>query len=292
MTDYLILWELQKIHDALTKTKEEHTLSFRMIKPTEKFNFSEPILNKTKLGLIRLSVYNSVFNVNRRNNQFLYASTVIDGNSEAGAKPHDDVSEPLISNNNNNPESNITSVLNYNYKGIPLLYSTITPGAYELSDIAELIKEETDGNVIIEPDKNTMKCIMEIKQGALSFDVENSIASLLGFRKIVYKQGKYTSQKIIDIMGFSNINIHCNVISGVIDNGKDTDILYTFNLTEPPGYLINIIPTNILYQNVTKDRIEYIEFHIKDEHGRPIDFNGDVLSFYFTSNIVSRRRSV
>ena len=279
MTDNLILWELHKIHDALTKTKEEHTLNFRMIKPTEKFNFSEPTLNETKLGLIRLSVYNSVFNVNRRNNQFLYASTVIDGNSEAWAKPHDDVAEPLISNNNNNTESIITSVLNYNYKGIPLLYSTITPGAYELSDIAELIKEETDGNVIIEPDKNTMKCIMEIKQGALSFDVENSIASLLGFRKIVYKQGKYTSQKIIDIMGFSNINIHCNVISGVKDNGKDTDILYTFNLTEPPGYLINIIPTNILYQNVTKDRIEYIEFHIKDEHGRPIDFNGDVLSF-------------
>ena len=64
----LILWELQKIHDALTKTKEEHTLNFRMIKTTEKFNFSEPILNKTKLGLIRLSVYNSVFNVNRMNN--------------------------------------------------------------------------------------------------------------------------------------------------------------------------------------------------------------------------------
>ena len=124
-----------------------------------------------------------------------------------------------------------------------------------------------------------MKCLMEIKEGALSFDVENSLVSLLGFRKIIYIKGRYKSQKIIDIMGFSNINIHCNIISGVKDNGKDTDILYTFNLTEPPGYLINIIPTNILYQNVTKDRIEYIEFHIKDEHGRPIDFNGDVLSF-------------
>ena len=33
MTDNLILWELQKIHDALTKTKEEHTLNFRIIKP-------------------------------------------------------------------------------------------------------------------------------------------------------------------------------------------------------------------------------------------------------------------
>ena len=60
MTDNLILWELQKIHDALTKTKEKHTHNFRMIKPTEKFNFNGPILNTTKLGLIRLSVYKCV----------------------------------------------------------------------------------------------------------------------------------------------------------------------------------------------------------------------------------------
>ena len=31
MTDNLILYELQNIHEALTKTKEEHTLNFRMI---------------------------------------------------------------------------------------------------------------------------------------------------------------------------------------------------------------------------------------------------------------------
>ena len=93
---------------------------------------------------------------------------------------------------------------------------------------------------------------MEIKQGSLNFDIENSIAPLLRFRRIVYKPGKYTSQMIVDIMGFSTINIHCNVISGVKDNGYNTDILYTFTLTEPPGYLIIIIPTYILYQNVTK----------------------------------------
>ena len=174
--------------------------------------------------------------MNRRNNQFLY-----EGNGEAW------------------PEIHILAVV---------------PGAYELSEIAELMKEETIGNVIIEPDKNTM----EIKRGALSFDVDNPLALLLGFRKIVYEQGKFTSQKI-DIIGFSTINIHCNVISGVKDNGSNTDILYTFTLTEPPGYLKTIIPTNILFQNVTKDRKDYIEFHIKDDRGRPIDFNGDVLSF-------------
>ena len=218
MTDNLILYILQKINKTLIKIKEEHTLYFRMIKPTEKFNFSEPILNSSKLGLTRLSVYNSVFNVNRRNNQFLY-----DTEGETWS------------------DTRILAVI---------------PGAYELIEIAELIKEETNGNVIIEPDKNTMKSLMEIKQGAIIFDIDKSIAPLLGFRKIVYEQGKYTSQKIFDIMGFSTINIHCNVISGVKDNGNNTDILYTFTLTEPPGYLIDIIPTNILYQNVTKDRIE------------------------------------
>ena len=64
-------------------------------------------------------------------------------------------------------------------------------------------------------------------------------------------------------MGFSTIKIHCNVISGFKDNDKNTVMIYTFTLTELPGYLINIIPNNILYQNVTKDRIEYIEFHLK-----------------------------
>ena len=50
-------------------------------------------------------------------------------------------------------------------------------------------------------------------------------------------------------MGFSTINISCNVISGVKDNSKDTEVLYTFNLTELPGYLTNFIRTYILYQN-------------------------------------------
>ena len=80
-----------------------------------------------------------------------------------------------------------------------------------------------------------MKFKIEVKEGALSFDVETSLASLLGIRKIVYKQGKFPSQKIIDIMGFKTINIHCNVLSGVKDNGNNTEILYTFVLIEPPG---------------------------------------------------------
>ena len=56
-----------------------------------------------------------MFNVNRRNNQFLY-----DTQGKACS------------------ESRILADI---------------PGAYELFEIAELIKEETNGNVIIETDK-------------------------------------------------------------------------------------------------------------------------------------------
>ena len=139
-TTSLILYELRKINESLRKTKEEHRLKFRMIKPAENFNFSEPILSSSKLGLIGLSVYNLVFNVNRRNNQFIY-----------------DIKGDTWSDNR---------------------ILAIIPGAYELFEIAELIKGETNGNVIIESDKNTMKSLMEVKQGAINFDIEISKAPL------------------------------------------------------------------------------------------------------------------
>ena len=73
----------------------------------------------------------------------------------------------------------------------------------------------------------------------------------------------HLATKIVDIMGFKTINNHCNIISGVKDNGNDTDILYTFNITEPPGYMINIIPNNVLYQNVTKVEQNILNFTLK-----------------------------
>ena len=146
-----------------------------MIKPTEKLNFSERILNTTKLGLIRLSVYISPFNITERNNQFIFT----------------------------NPQS-FHQIDASNIFIIP-------PGSYELTDMADIIKQETNNNVIIQVDKNTMKCKTEVEQGVINFDVENSAASLLKFDKQMFSRGKYTTNKIIDIMDFNTIIIHCNL---------------------------------------------------------------------------------
>ena len=69
-------------------------------------------------------------------------------------------------------------------------------------------------------------------------------------------------------MGFDTINNYCNVISVVKGIAFGTDILNNFNLVEAPGFLIITIRTNVLYQNNTKEGVECIVFHIRDEHRR------------------------
>ena len=124
-----------------------------------------------------------MFVVNSRNNQFLFVSVVLDGEElvqNHSSNFNSNTNTDSNTNTNKNTDYNLKSILNYNYKGTPLLCSTILPGANELSEIAKLKKEETNDK-LTETDKNTMNCKMEIKQEELSFDVENSIAPLLGF---------------------------------------------------------------------------------------------------------------
>ena len=92
-----------------------------MIKPTEKFNFSEPILNSSKLGLIRISVYNSVFNITERDNQITFT----------------------------NPQS-------FHQVDAAKMF-IIQPVSYEITDILDIIKQERNKKVLIQVDRNTMK---------------------------------------------------------------------------------------------------------------------------------------
>ena len=88
----------------------------------------------------------------------------------------------------------------------------------------------------------------------VNLDVDILIVSVLGFEKKKYSTVKHT--KIVDIMCFNTINFYCYTISCIKDNGKGSDILHTFNLIEPPGIMIANIPTNVLKQICTNNRIE------------------------------------
>ena len=84
----------------------------------------------------------------------------------------------------------------------------------------------------MQADKNTKKCKIEVLKDVTSFGVKPSVGFLLGFDRQIDSTGMHLAIKNVNTMGFEIINIHCNIISGVKDNGND------------------------------KDRIEYIEFNI------------------------------
>ena len=67
----------------------------------------------------------------------------------------------------------MTGMLHQNAKPIDTtaFHSTTIPGAYELSDITEILKQETEVNVMIGEDKKTTKCKMELKWVLISTDV-------------------------------------------------------------------------------------------------------------------------
>ena len=83
-----------------------------------------------------------------------------------------------------------------------------------------------------------MKCKMHVIRDVLNFDLDNSTASILRFRKRVYVFGKHTDCSIDDKMSFNIINIHCIILSVTMDNGYNSELLFIFNLTEPTGYMV------------------------------------------------------
>ena len=70
-----LLLSITKNCEALieqTHRKAEETLEFKMFKPRETFHFNPPIQinGNWMIGLTDLEVYNSIFNITERNNEF------------------------------------------------------------------------------------------------------------------------------------------------------------------------------------------------------------------------------
>ena len=238
---------VSNIYDNLSREKKQMSMNFIMTKSTERFPINPSIIGRSPyfLGLHNLSVYNSIYNITEKNNKIRYSERTTSNENSATFMGQDIVLEP---------------------------------GAYEFDDLQEIIKQKTDGKVIISINKQTMKVGMK-NSVVVNLAVENSIADVLGFEKKMYVQGEHRSKNIIQISPFETVNLHCNCIEGYLQNGKPTDILYTFRLNVPVGYKINETPQHVMYKKVLDERIDYMDFSVKDENGNEIDFNGEKLCF-------------
>ena len=83
---------------------------------------------------------------------------------------------------------------------------------------------------------------------------------LLRFTNRDYPSATHTSEKPVMITTNDKIHLKCDCVDGSIVNGIPEHILFSFNLSAPPGYKIRKAPTNVLYKKINKTRLDTIQF--------------------------------
>ena len=91
--------------------------------------------------------------------------------------------------------------------------------------------------------------------------------------------GSYKSNKPINITGIDKIHLKCDCVQGSIVNGVREPILYSFALSSPTGRKIFKEPRIKLFKKITKSVLSHITFYFEDDDHKPVDFNGETVSF-------------
>ena len=98
-----------------------------------------------------------------------------------------------------------------------------------------------------------------------------------GFYQLI--AGWYKSDKPINITGIDEVHLKCDSIQGSIVNGIREPILYSFALSSPPGRKSYKEPRFKLFKKVNKSVLSHIKFYFEDDDHKPVDFNGETVSF-------------
>ena len=109
----------------------------------------------------------------------------------------------------------------------------IPTGCYDIDSINTILQRQLsiqtgeekkeEEHVVLSANKNTLKCVLEIKdeKTLVDFDIDHSLRSVLRFEEKKYSNiGFYESENIVNILNVNSILIHCDIIEGSRVNGK------------------------------------------------------------------------
>ena len=93
----------------------------------------------------------------------------------------------------------------------------------------------------------------------VSFDVTNSLASVLGFEQnIVYGFGRHASENLFNIMIANPILVHCNIIHSSYMRGTQARVPHNFFPNAVPGQNIPEAPHFYLSSNDCRRHFHFV----------------------------------
>jgi hypothetical protein len=183
-----------------------------------------------------------------------------------------------------NSKPNITEINNSFEvtKGAEKKLIQIPVGNYRYKAIARHIKAASGAKLL--PNEATGKSTIEIPQGVtINFNVDNSIAPVLGFEM---KEYKYTgllqeSENMVCISRYNDIFVSCSVATGSWDNGRLANTIYSFYPDVPAGSHVTERARQLLYlpfADSRKEKLDSMTIRICDQDGHLVDFRGELIT--------------
>ena len=168
----------------------------------------------------------------------------------------------------------------------------LNPGICEVIDLNNTLKHilPDDVKVSVTIDDVRLKSILKTNQ-TLIFTEKSFFYKVLGFTRSrsyplddidgFYQliAGSYKSDKPINITGIDKVHLKADCVQGSIVDGVREPILYSFALSSPPGHKTFKEPRIKLFKKINKSVLSHITFHFEDDDHKPVDFNGETISF-------------
>ena len=105
------------------------------------------------------------------------------------------------------------------------------------------------------------------------------LGDIEGFIQLI--PGSYKSDRPVNITRIDKVHLKSDCVNGSIVNGVREPILYSFGLSSPPRYKIYKEPRVKLFKKINKPVLSHITFYLEDDDHKPVDFNGETISFTF-----------
>jgi len=154
----------------------------------------------------------------------------------------------------------------------------INSGCYEIEDIKNIILKKlilhNDSDLIqygIEFDmwvnEHDFRCHIKCNK-MIDFDVENSLASVLGFNKQHYfsQHGKvHRSERAVNINHINSIKVMCDIAQGSFSNSNPSHSIYEFFPSGRTGTKVVEVPANLIYYKLNTSNIRSINISLVDQ---------------------------
>lgn len=165
-----------------------------------------------------------------------------------------------------------------------ILLIKIPTGCYEINTLEIKIHELLASSDVkffeLNTDSSTLKCTIYCSNDIV-FDVNNSIAPLLGFRPTAGRLRGNIVHESVDLVNITKINcikVDCNLAKGSFDNGQQTHSIHEFYPTVSPGFKIIEIPKYCVLYQLRTNAVDHVRVTLRDQHDKLINIRGEALN--------------